>query len=82
MKNLIIVGAGGQGREVLNWALNSIGFNKEYIIKGFIDDDLHALDDYNYNYKIIDKIKGYEPDKDEVFTPHDATSLCRPSSGK
>ena len=68
MKNLIIVGAGGQGREVLNWALNSIGYNKEYIIKGFIDDDLHALDDYNYNYKIIDKIKGYEPDKDEVFT--------------
>ena len=38
MKNLIIIGAGGMGREIFDLATICIGYNTEYVIKGFIDD--------------------------------------------
>ena len=44
MKNLIIIGAGGMGRTVYSNALESVGSGKEFVVKGFIDDNLQALD--------------------------------------
>ena len=38
MKRLIIIGAGGFGREVLEWALQSEAFGREWEPAGFIDD--------------------------------------------
>ncbi len=35
MRNLLIIGAGGFGREVYNSALESIGYGKDFIVKGF-----------------------------------------------
>ncbi len=67
MKELIIIGAGGMGRTVYDSALYSIGYNTEYVIKGFIDDNLHALDGFPNYPSIISTIKDYEPAPGDVF---------------
>lgn len=63
MKDLIIVCAGGFGREVYYMA-KSIG---KWNIKGFIDDNLHALDGVNIALPIIGTIKEWVPSENEVF---------------
>ena len=63
MKDLIIVCAGGFGREVYYMA-KSIG---KWNIKGFIDDNLHALDGVNIALPIIGTIKDWKPSENEVF---------------
>lgn len=63
MNDLIIVCAGGFGREVYYMA-KSIG---KWNIKGFIDDNLHALDGVNIALPIIGTIKDWQPSKNEVF---------------
>lgn len=67
MKNIVIVGAGGFGREVFNYAKDSIRKNKIWKIKGFIDDNLNALQGYDYPSKIIGKISEYNPVKGDIF---------------
>ncbi len=45
-KTIIIVGAGGFGREVF-WLINEINsYNYEWSIIGFIDDDKNALNNF------------------------------------
>lgn len=63
MKDLVIVCAGGFGREVYYMA-KSIG---KWNIKGFIDDNLHALDGVNIALPIIGTIKDWVPSDNEVF---------------
>ena len=63
MKDLIIVCAGGFGREVYYMA-KSIG---KWNIKGFIDDNLLALDGVNIALPIIGTIKDWVPSENEVF---------------
>jgi len=63
MKDLIIVCAGGFGREVYYMA-KSIG---KWNIKGFIDDNLHALDGLNIALPVIGTIKDWRPSENEVF---------------
>lgn len=67
MKNLIILCAGGYGREICLFAQNSIGYSEEYILKGFLDDDIHKLDSFNGYPPIIDTIMDYKISKDDVF---------------
>lgn len=67
MKNLIIIGAGGMGRTIFSSALESVGYNETFEIKGFIDDNLHALDEYPNYPPIIGTIKEYKPCQDDVF---------------
>lgn len=67
MKNLIIIGAGGMGRTMYDSALGSIGFGEEFIIKGFIDDNLLALDGFDNYPPILGTIKEYVPVVDDVF---------------
>lgn len=67
MKNLIIIGAGGMGRSVYDLALESKGYNDKFIIKGFIDDDLTALDSYDNYPPLLGKIGDYEPKENDVF---------------
>lgn len=69
MKNLIIIGAGGMGREVFHLAKECYGFGNEFDVKGFLDDNSHALDNFTYDYPpIIGTISGYEIQEDDVFT--------------
>ena len=67
MKQLIIIGAGGMGRTVYSNVLESRGYGETFVIKGFIDDDLHALDGFNYYPPVIGTISEYQPEADDVF---------------
>ncbi|NSW87064.1 MAG: acetyltransferase [Syntrophobacteraceae bacterium] len=59
--NYIIVGAGGMGREVYSWLLQTIANNVTHRIIGFIDDNPNALDTYSYPIDVIQNISSYEP---------------------
>lgn len=67
MKDIIIVGAGGFGREAVD-IINAINKVKlTWKIKGFIDDNLHALDNIRCKYSIIGTISEWVPSDDETF---------------
>ena len=68
MKNLIIIGAGGMGRSLYNIALGCSGYGTEFVIKGFLDDNIHQLDDYHGYPPILDTISNYNVQKNDVFT--------------
>jgi sugar O-acyltransferase (sialic acid O-acetyltransferase NeuD family) len=68
MKNLIIIGARGYGREVYNLAIKCEGYNKEYIIKGYLDDKSDALVGFENYPEIISTVENYEIQEDDVFT--------------
>ena len=67
MKNLIIIAAGGMGRTFYDIARESIGYGIEFTIKGFIDDNLQALDNFEGYPPILGKISEYQPQNDDVF---------------
>lgn len=67
MKDIIIVGAGGLGREMLQWLSDINQVKESWNIKGFLDDNIHALDSYSYPVKIIGTIKDWQPSGNEVF---------------
>ena len=67
MNKLIIIGAGGMGRTMYDLAKESIGFAKDFEIKGFLDDNLNALDTFEYYPPVIGTIKDYIPQNNEVF---------------
>jgi sugar O-acyltransferase (sialic acid O-acetyltransferase NeuD family) len=67
MKQLIIIGARGWGREVYAQAQCSHGYLEEYDIKGFLDDKSDALDGMDGYPPILGSVEGYEPQADDVF---------------
>ncbi|WP_278583115.1 acetyltransferase [Prevotella nigrescens] len=67
MKHLLIIGARGFGREIYNLAINSIGYQEEFDIKGYLDNKLEALCDYKNYPPIIDSVEHYQPQEDDVF---------------
>jgi sugar O-acyltransferase (sialic acid O-acetyltransferase NeuD family) len=67
MKQLIIIGAGGMGRTFYSNALESRGFGEEFVVKGFIDDNLQALDGFAGYPPILGTIRDYRPQPDDVF---------------
>jgi sugar O-acyltransferase (sialic acid O-acetyltransferase NeuD family) len=67
MKKLLIIGAGGFGREVYSWACDMPKYNVEWQIGGFIDDDLSALKGYDYPVGIISTLQDYIVQPNDVF---------------
>lgn len=67
MKNLIIIGAGGMGRTVYSNALESVGYGETFVVKGFIDDNLEALNGFPNYPPVIDTIRDYQPQENDVF---------------
>ncbi len=67
MKQLIIVGAGGMGRSVYCIATGCIGYGTDFMVKGFLDDDLNSLDGFDNYPPILGTIDGYELCEDDVF---------------
>jgi sugar O-acyltransferase (sialic acid O-acetyltransferase NeuD family) len=59
MYNIIIVGAGGFGREVYLWAKDSFS-QDQYKIKGFLEDNPKILDNYDMDVGIIGNLNSYE----------------------
>ena len=67
MKTLIIIGAGGMGRTMYSNAIESIGYGQDFVVKGFIDDNLQALDGFSNYPPVIGTIKDYMPKDGDVF---------------
>ena len=68
MKNLIIIGAGGMGRTIHDIAKESLGYGTEFIIKGFIDDNVNALQGFPNYPPVLETISDYIPMPEDVFT--------------
>lgn len=65
MNELVIIGAGGFGREVLCWARESPG---EWLASGFLDDNPRALDEFEADLPpILGTVQDHEPRPSEVF---------------
>ena len=78
MKNLIIIGAGGMGRTLYSNALESVGYGEKFVIKGFIDDNLKALDGFENYPPIVDTIRDYQPQEGDVFVSSIGGAARRP----
>ena len=68
MKNLIIIGAGGMGRTIYDIARESYGYGTEFTIKGFLDDNPKALDNFSGYPPILGSVDDYTICKGDVFT--------------
>jgi len=64
--NIIIVGAGGFGREVYLWAKDSFNFSK-YKIKGFLSNNRNDLDNFDIKVRIIGDPDYYEIKENDRF---------------
>ncbi|MBO7521294.1 MAG: hypothetical protein J6T16_03545 [Opitutales bacterium] len=60
MKNFVIAGAGGFGREVYSYLLNALE-NSGNNVRGFLDDNPRALDGFGFARKIISGFASYAP---------------------
>lgn len=68
VKDLIIIGAGGFGREVLSYALEiqEMGLS-DWKVKGFLNDIEDALEGFDVGYPILGPIKGHVPLENAVY---------------
>lgn len=67
MKHLVIIGAGGYGREMFGAAMGAVGFGVDFDVKGFLDARADALDGFRGYPPIIGTPEGYAPQADDVF---------------
>jgi sugar O-acyltransferase (sialic acid O-acetyltransferase NeuD family) len=68
MRRLIIIGAGGFGREVLEWARECAAYGKEWEIGGFLDDRPDALQNTPaVDLPILGNTHDYEPRPEDCF---------------
>src|SRR5436190_2704357 len=59
MNRLLIVGAGGFGREVLDWALAVPAEKRDWAVFGFLDDRANILDGKNCAFPIVGTAETY-----------------------
>lgn len=67
MKDIIIVGAGGMGRKLFTCLARINEIEKKWNIKGYIDDNLTALEGVKTDLPLIGTIKDWMPSENEVF---------------
>ena len=67
MKHLLIIGAGGFGREAYGVACDAVGYGTEFDVKGFLDANPRALDGFRGYPAILGDPATYVPDADDVF---------------
>ena len=67
MKELLIIGARGYGREVYNWVMDCIPSGLEITVKGFLDDNASALSGFENYPPIISSVEYYIPEENDVF---------------
>lgn len=78
MQKLIIVGAGGFGRELLQMVKEINEISPTWKMLGFLDDDSKALHDVECEFSIIGGIEGWKPIGNEVY----AIALANPKLKK
>jgi sugar O-acyltransferase (sialic acid O-acetyltransferase NeuD family) len=64
MTRLVIIGAGGFGREMLSWARQAAS---AFDVKGFLDDNPAALEWYPRNVRVLGSVADYRPEPGDVF---------------
>lgn len=67
MKHLVIIGAGGFGREMFGVAREAIGYGDTFDIKGYLDANPRALDGFSGYPAILGDVADYKIEKDDVF---------------
>jgi len=67
MKQLIIIGARGFGREVADFAKHCTGYEEEFLIKGFLDDDKDTLKGFDGYPRILSSVEDYLIETNDVF---------------
>ena len=67
MKDIIIVGASGLGREIADWIEDINEVEPTWNILGYLDDNLDALNGYPTDYKVIGTISEWEPRPSQWF---------------
>lgn len=67
MKNLIVIGASGMGREIYLFASQCHGHGYDFIVKGFLDDRPRILDGYSGYGPILGSVEAYVIQKQDVF---------------
>ncbi len=66
MKRLIIVGAGGFGRELYAWAGQHPDCGRAWILDGFLDDNPDALAKFGH-FAAVQPITGHKPSADAIY---------------
>lgn len=64
MKNLLIIGARGFGREVCSALML---YKNDFTIKGFLDDKANALDAFEGYPPIVSSVESYEIQENDIF---------------
>lgn len=67
MKNLILIGAGGFGREIYDFCTQTEEYNKEFVVKGFLDSNPEAMSGFENYPPILNSVEEYEIEEDDVF---------------
>ena len=67
MNRLLIVGAGGFGREVLNWAQDVNLHKRDWDVAGFLDANPAALDAYDCDFRVLADPLTYVPQPEDRF---------------
>ncbi len=67
MKNLVIIGARGFGRDCFHNLLLWENYGQEFLIKGFLDSKADALDGLDGYAPILDSVEEYIPQPDDIF---------------
>lgn len=73
-QRLLIIGAGGFGREVVNWATAWAHARGDVEVAGFLDDNPRALDGAPCDFGVVGGLSQYD------FQPHDRAviAICEP----
>lgn len=64
-QHVVIVGAGGFGREVLRYVLDTYGSDPGYAVKGFLDDRPPDLSSFGLPYPVLGDTRSYQPENDD-----------------
>lgn len=67
MRHLLIIGAGGYGREMYGAALGAVGYGSDFDVKGYLDGRPDALDGFAGYPSVIGSPETYVPEPDDVF---------------
>jgi sugar O-acyltransferase (sialic acid O-acetyltransferase NeuD family) len=67
MKTVYILGAGGFGRELYWWLMQSPENGKAWKVAGFLDDNAEALKAFDYPVKVVGSVMGYRPQPGDLL---------------
>jgi sugar O-acyltransferase (sialic acid O-acetyltransferase NeuD family) len=67
MKQLVIIGARGFGREFYSLVSRAIGYNETFMIKGFLDDQSDVFNSFENLPPILDSVENYNIQTEDVF---------------